>query len=133
MNKPVTMFTTFTDNNHIIVCKNQLCSSCVIDKFLITKQIRIWGSDASLLRVLVQVQNLHHINQRKAHFLTPRSSSAHTLPDQRPLYVFSELCRAAFPLLPSNCRNRCWSSCPWSGGHGTSCRRAGRSTRWGCS
>ena len=127
------MFTTITDIYHINVCENQVCSSCVIDKFLITKQIRTGLAMHCCYECLFECKIRTALIKEKPIPLTPRLTSARTLPDQRPLCAFSELRRAAFPLLPTNCRNRCWSSYPWSGGHGTSCRHAGRSTRWDCS
>ena len=45
MNKQLAMFTTITNINHINTCENQVCSSCVIDKLLITKRVRHWSDD----------------------------------------------------------------------------------------
>ena len=56
--------------NHINVCENQACSSCVIDKFLITKRPSL--NDEGLkspqmlgLFVILRAQNLSRIKQRK--------------------------------------------------------------------
>ena len=75
MKKSITTDKTYINhfNNHINVCENQVCSSCVIDKFLITKRVRYWSDDEddqdddhdSRVSPDFNAQKLHRINQRK--------------------------------------------------------------------
>ncbi len=85
---------------HSIVYKNQVCSSCVIDKFLITKQSRNWSDDKddeddeydSGIFTNWDAQNLHHINQRKGHrFTQTQSDDEDDKDDENDSKVFPDL------------------------------------------
>ena len=68
---------------HSPVLKNQVCSSCVIDNFLTTKQSRNWSDDKvdeydsevyALSFPNCNAQNLRRIKQRKGHCFIQESS-----------------------------------------------------------
>ena len=85
---------------HSIVYKNQVCSSCVIDKFLITKQSRNWSDDKddeydsevyALSFPNCNAQNLRRIKQRKGHcFIQAMSDAVDDQDDEYASKVFPD-------------------------------------------
>ena len=104
---------------HSPVLKNQVCSSCVIDNFLTTKQSRNWSDDKvdeydsevyALSFPNCNAQNLRRIKQRKGHcFIQALSDDENDKDDDfiTP-YTFQNF---RPPSVSTTSEHPCWSLC----------------------